>query len=336
MHSPWTLRLLLLTLLAIGLGLALSCGDDGTDTPDGDADTDADVDIDVDVDVDGDSDVDADSDADADTDADTDGDTGPFLAGTVILVENQSERGVYTNFVSVSFDLVGGPECGVIAESFGDECSITTTESPICPEGCAEGLTCTWNDDCTTSCLEQATPYLAGEVIITGATAQPRVTCSFSDATNEYSCDLALDSDFWNTGDTLTAAATGDSFPYFSVYTDAPSDVMMLTDIESLTQAELSGDTELSLEWYPGTALINIHVTATRDGGSTVLGCSTDDDGDFTIPAEGLAALLAGGPPTSWTLQVFRRSTDVTSEGTDGQVHLHIVSTAATQDISAD
>lgn len=334
MDNPWTTRILLLTFFAVGLGLVLSCDDDGSDAGDGDGDADSDVDIDVDVDVDGDSD--SDSDHETDMEGDADEETGPFLAGTVILVETEGDPGVYSNLVSVTFQRTGGPECGVTEEAFGAQCSITTTAAPACSEVCGDGLTCSWNDACLPECLEPVVPYQAGDVIITGATAQPRVVCTFSEETSSYSCDHVVDADFWNTGDRLTAAATGDTFPYFSLYTDAPSNVQMLTNLETVTTTQLVGLEELVLEWYPGTARIYVHVTANSDDGARQLICSTDDDGSLTLPADGLSALAGSAPPTSWTIQVFRSATAVTAEGRDGQVHLYVVGTDTNQVIPAD
>lgn len=323
---------LLVAMLAI-LGMWQACRGDGTG-PDGDGDVDSDSDIDIDVDVD----VDVDADSDGDSEDGGDADAGPILAGTVILAEARVDAGTFASSVSLSFRRTDDPECGVRREPVSDECTIETLLVPTCADTCGEGLTCAWDATCTAACLAPPVALNPGDIVISGASHQTRVDCPVSPETGVYTCSLATGSDFWEAGDTLTVAAPGATFPYFSVYTTAPAELTLLTNLDDLTPTRLNGSADLELEWYPGTGdtEVRVVIAATTDGGSRQLVCVTDDDGEIVIPAAALMALSTPAPPTSWTLVPARVSHSVTAEGRDGQVHLYAGSVSSTHVVTAE
>lgn len=95
----------------------------------------------------------------------------------------------------------------------------------------------------------------------------------------------------WNTGDVLTASATGAIFPAFQVSAVAPSALTGLTpDLSPDTTLTVPRTADLTLSWTPGKGQV-VQIAFSQQRKAMV--CGAADTGTFTVQASDLAQLDA-------------------------------------------
>ena len=308
--------MVLLVAFAVGCGDNSSPADDGGD--DGaaeDVGADADADADAEADADAAADADATGDADADAAADADADAGR-RSGEILLMEETLPFGTDSNVtIRLRLDPPQSTMCGRVTEEFG-ECTVETDAPPTCSPSCGPYESCVWIEGCTAAvCYDYMTSVSAGDVTITGATAQPHVTCTFG--TDNYDCDDSGAAEFWDEGDTITVSAPGDVFPAFHFDLPGLAALALTTDTDTWTAATFDGTADVAVAWT-GSGSGPVEILLSRAEGTTRLSCETADDGAFDIPAAAIAAMPAA--TGDWQFQIDRHAEAAWREGEDGEV----------------
>ncbi len=240
--------------------------------------------------------------------------------GWVDMAEAQIGGG-FMNVASAAYWIESetGEVCGMEVQEFADgECTITSIEAPTCDTACGTEEICLWTPDCGGGeCVPTAAlpgPPIPGDITITGGSRYPTVTGTFDEETSAYVFDVPT-GDWWDDGDTLTVSAPGDVVPGFSVQMTAPAPPEVLTDTAAWTPETFSGDADVAVDWVAGDGMLGTTIVVITD--ESMLLCVTGDDGNFDIPAAGIAAL--GSSPPVWIVSIDYTEIAVANEGQPGE-----------------
>jgi hypothetical protein len=219
------------------------------------------------------------------------GASGDVLLGTFTVALNPEVEGVTPAYTTVLGSVYSGAyPTDVIETPIATEGGCTTYQ--FSRHSCTTP-TCTGDQKCAGPNDCRATPTLVnvGTVTLDGVGAAPLTLAAIN---NNYQYPADIEYPGFAEGATLTLAATGGSFPAFTVTTTGVAPIVMRG-----TTFELASGQPLLVEWEPGgnaDATVSVALNISRHGGSAgYLECQVSDTGSLTIPATPITRLIALG-----------------------------------------